>query len=88
MPSDSPQPRLRVYYQLTEEEQRRSERRQVAESVLRKEPELIQRLAEIRHPLDLNTLLWTPRGIRTSGTKWRIWKGSLSRKGATGFDAV
>ena len=88
MPSDSPQPRLRVHYQLTEEERRHSERGLVAESVLRKERELLQRLEEIRHPLDLNTLLWTPRGIRSSGTKWRIWKGSLSRKRAIGSDAV
>jgi len=88
MPSDSPQPRLRVHYQLTEEERRHSERGLVAESVLRKERELLQRLEEIRHPLDLNTLLWTPRGIRSSGTKWRIWKGSLSRKRAIGSDLV
>lgn len=83
-------PEFHFHYQLTDDEKLRSSRNQIPSEVLEKEEKLIQRLKEMRHPLDLNSIFVTPEGMRPSDTTWRIWKGSLSKRrsgagGATRF---
>lgn len=71
--------RFQVHYQLTDDEQLRSSRHEVSPAVLNKEAQLIQRLHEMRHPLDLNSLFVTPR-LPSRNADWRIWKGSMSKR--------